>query len=221
MRTAKLALALAIAGAMVVAAPSAAASVVSFCGELGGTWDGQYCRASVQSERNSVRDIKVALPAELVDDPLTGPVVRDYLSTLMNNWKTVGVKMVADSFGEGNYQIFRRGDVLSAVFRETYHADGPTFNNAYRTFTFDMASGTRLQLADLLKPGADRGRDPAAGAPVHRPGAGRGAAAAPAGHLPVHRRPLDPGQGVLGWVQGLGTDTRRTRHLHAGLSGRP
>ena len=45
-----------------------------------------------------------------------------------------------DSFGETNYQIFRRGDTLSVVFRETYHADGPDFNNAYRTFTFDMVA---------------------------------------------------------------------------------
>ena len=41
------------------------------------------------------------------------------------------------------------------MFRETYHADGPAFNNAYRTFTFDMATGKRLLLADLMKPGVD------------------------------------------------------------------
>ena len=41
------------------------------------------------------------------------------------------------------------------VFHETYHADGPDFNNAYRTFTFDTATGRRLQLADLVKPGLD------------------------------------------------------------------
>ena len=64
--------------------------------------------------------------------------------------------MAADSFAEGNYEIFRRGDTLSAVFHETYHADGPDFNNAYRTFTFDMAKGTQLQLADLTKPGSIR-----------------------------------------------------------------
>lgn len=147
--------ALAVAGGMLVTAPTAAASVMSFCEGLGGAWDGQYCHTTVPSERKAIRDIKVAIPAELVDDPVAGPVVRDYLSTLVNNWRTAGVKMVADSFGEGNYQIFRRGDVMSAVFHETYHADGPDFNNAYRTFTFDMASGRRLQLVDLLKPGAD------------------------------------------------------------------
>ena len=65
--------------------------------------------------------------------------------------------MVADSFGEENYQIFQRGDVLTVVFHEDYHADGPKPNNAYRTFTFDMAGAAHgCGLADLLKPGPDR-----------------------------------------------------------------
>jgi len=136
-------------------AARAGASVVSFCDDLAGRMDGPYCNLSIESDRKATRDIKVAIPGELVDDPVAGPVVRDYLSTLVGNWMKAGQKMVADSFGEGNYQIFRHGDALSVVFRETYHADGPDFNNAYRTFTFDMAEGRRLQLADLMKPGVD------------------------------------------------------------------
>lgn len=168
------------AAAALVAAPAASASAVSFCDELGGSWSGQYCHTSVESERKAVRDIKVAIPPEMIDDPVTGPVVRDYLSTLVGNWRTVGVKMVADSFGEANYQIFRHGDLLSAVFRETYHADGPDFNNAYRTFTFDMARGTRLQLTDLLKPGADLSAIP----PLAHPYIVRALDAAPPAHEP-------------------------------------
>lgn len=125
------------------------ASAPSFCGELGGDWDGQYCHTTVTSERNAVRDIKVALPAELIDDPTAGTVVRDYLRTLVNNWRTANAHMAADSYGEENYQVFRHGNLLSAVFHEDYHADGPQPNNAYRTFTFDMASGKRVRLADL------------------------------------------------------------------------
>jgi hypothetical protein len=137
------------------AAPTAGATTVSFCDGLHGQWDGQYCHTSVLSERNAVRDIKVAIPAELIDDPVTAAVVRHYLSDLVNNWTQVGAHMVANSFGEENWQIFRRGDTLSVVFRETYHADGPDFNNAYRTFTFDMAGGIQLQLTDLTLPGID------------------------------------------------------------------
>jgi hypothetical protein len=138
-----------------ITVPMAAASTVSFCDELAGQWNGQYCQATVVSERNATRDIKVAIPPELVDDPVAGPVVRNYLAALVDNWKRLGVHMVADSFGEANYQIFRHGSTMSAVFRETYHADGPDFNNAYRTFTFDMAGGRQLQLADLTMPDVD------------------------------------------------------------------
>ena len=128
---------------------TARASAPSFCGELGGDWDGQYCHTTVTSERNAVRDIKLALPGELIDNPATSAAVRDYLHTLVNNWRNANGHMVADSYGEENYEIFRHGSLLSAVFHEDYHADGPQFNNAYRTFTFDMASGRRLMLSDL------------------------------------------------------------------------
>jgi hypothetical protein len=140
-----------VGAAIVPNATTARASAPSFCSELGGEWDGQYCHTSVVSERNGVRDIKVAVPGELVDNPTAGPVVRDYLRTLVNNWRSANAHMAADSFGEEKYQVFQHGNLLSAVFHEDYHADGPKPNNAYRTFTFDMASGRRLQLSDLTK----------------------------------------------------------------------
>ena len=49
-----------LAAATVPNVATARASAPSFCGELGGDWDGQYCHTSVTSERNAVRDIKVA-----------------------------------------------------------------------------------------------------------------------------------------------------------------
>ena len=70
------ALGCAVAGAVVLA-PSASASAPSFCAELGGDWNGQYCHASVPSERQAVRDINLALPGDLVDNP----VIHNYLST--------------------------------------------------------------------------------------------------------------------------------------------
>lgn len=136
--------------ATLVPANHAHASAPSFCGELGGEWDGQYCHSSVTSERNAVRDIKVAIPAELIDAPATTGVVRDYLRTLTHNWRDANIHMAADSYAEENYEIFRHGNLLSAVFHEDYHADGPKPNNAYRTFTFDMSSGRRLLLADVV-----------------------------------------------------------------------
>jgi len=138
-----------VAAATLSATTHAHASAPSFCGELGGDWDGRYCHTAVTSERNAVRDIKVAVPEDLVDNPATAPVIRDYLRTLVNNWRNANSSMAADSYGEENFEVFRHANLLSAVFHEDYHADGPTPNNAYRTFTFDMASGRRVQLADL------------------------------------------------------------------------
>ena len=85
----------------------------------------------------------------LLDDPVAGPTVRQYLQTLVGNWKSVCAHMVQDSFGDENFVTYRHGDLLSVVFHEDYHADGPKPSNAYRTFTFDMAGGRRVQLADI------------------------------------------------------------------------
>ncbi len=139
----------------VVTAPAASASAPSFCGELGGDWDGQYCRTSVASERKATRDIKVAIPGDLIDNPATSSAIRPYLRDLFNNWRSKGASMIQDSWGTEDYQVFGHGSALSVVFHETYHAAGTALMNGYRTFTFDMASGRQLQLADITKPGVD------------------------------------------------------------------
>ena len=72
-------------------------------------------------------------------------------------------KLVAAGQDLAELIVGLRGDAVSLVYHETYHADGPDFNNAYRTFSFDMARGTRLQLVDLVKPGLD----PLVAIPLH------------------------------------------------------
>lgn len=137
-------------------APIAGASAPSFCDRLGGNWDGHFCSTDVHSERLATRYIRMAVPGDLVDHPVAGPPIREYLSKLFTNWRTKGVSMVIDSWGNENYEIFHHGNALTVVFHEDYHAEGPYINNAYRTFTFDMGPGGRqLQLADITKPGID------------------------------------------------------------------
>ena len=140
-----------VAAAGISGMPSATiarASAPSFCGELGGDWDGQYCHTTVTSERNAVRDIKVAVPGELIDNPTTSAVVRDYLHTLVNNWRNANAHMVADSYGEENYEILRHGSLLSAVFHEDYHADGPnpTTPTAPSRSTWPAAEGFSFRI---------------------------------------------------------------------------
>lgn len=162
MRIGKLIGAAALAAGSLVAvttAPSAAASAASFCDELGAQWDGQSCHTSVTSDRKAVRDIKMALPGDLVENP----VIRQYLTNLMNNWRNAAQKMAHDSFGEEQFEIFQHGDATTAVFHEMYsgtvgtdalsHPNAPIVSDAFRTFTF--AGGRQVQLADLFKPGAD------------------------------------------------------------------
>jgi Protein of unknown function (DUF3298)/Mannan-binding protein len=170
MRIRNTAAGLTTAALLLVSAPTAAASAPAFCGELGGQWDGQFCRTSVISERKAVRDIKLALPGDLVDNP----VIRQYLTNLMNNWRSAARLMAQDSFGEQHFEIFQHGGAMTAVFHEIYsgtvgsdagaHEDAPVLTDAYRTFTF--ADGRQLQLADLFKPGVDnRAEIPRLGAP--------------------------------------------------------
>lgn len=151
----RLAVSAAVAAATVAGAPAATASAPSFCEGLGGAWDGQYCNTNVPSPRQATRYVRMAIPGDLIDNPVAGPPIQDYLSKLFNNWRAKGSAMVVDSWGNENYQIFQHGSALSAVFHEDYHADGPWVSNGYRTFTFDMAQGRQLQLADIAKPGVD------------------------------------------------------------------
>ncbi len=148
------AVATAMASAMVTA-PVVSASAPAFCGELGGDWDGQYCRTSVTSERKATRDIKMAIPGDLIDKPTTSSVIRPYLRALFTNWRAKGASMAQDSWGTENFQVFRHGPALSVVFHEQYNSSGVELMNGYRTFTFDMDTGRQLQLADITKPGVD------------------------------------------------------------------
>lgn len=146
--------------ATVAVAPTAGASPPALCDRMGGVWNGRYCHATVRSERNAVREIDIAIPADIDNPSFTG-LLTDYLNTLMNNWRSVGAHMVADSWGSANVEAFQHKNLRTLVFHEDYHADGPFFNNAYRTFTVDLASGRQVRLADLIDPAAI----PALGAP--------------------------------------------------------
>ena len=71
MRMAGLAGAAMAAAASVLTAPGAGASAVPLCDQMGGQWNGQYCHATVPSNRNAVREINIAIPAE-ADNPVIG-----------------------------------------------------------------------------------------------------------------------------------------------------
>jgi gas vesicle protein len=153
------------ATASMLTAPSAAASAVSFCDQIGGQWNGQYCHTSVLSERNAVREINIAIPGE-VDGP-AGGAITDYLTALMNNWRSKGQSMNAHSWADANFEVFQHGNIRTVAFHETYDYEGtdrlwgPAKRDGYRTFAFDQGSGRQLQLSDVV----DTGAIPSLGAP--------------------------------------------------------
>lgn len=139
----------------VVAAPGAEASAVSLCDQMGGQWNGQYCHASVPSDRGAVREINIAIPAE-ADNPVIGGAISSYLTTLMGNWRRVAANMYQNSWGDANFEVFHHGNIHTVVFHETYNSEstarleGPAIQSAYRTFAFDSGSGRQVQLADIV-----------------------------------------------------------------------
>lgn len=152
--------------ASVLTAPGAAASAVSLCDQMGGQWNGQYCHATVPSNRNAVREVNIAIPAE-ADNPVIGAAISNYLITLMGNWRSAGANMYQNSRGDANFEVFHHGNIHTVVFHETYDSEstgrfeGAAIQSAYRTFAFDSASGRQVQLADLV----DISAIPALGAP--------------------------------------------------------
>lgn len=155
-----------VAAVQALGAPPAEASAPSLCDSIGGQWNGQYCHATVTSDRNAVREINIAIPAEIDNPAVAGPIA-DYLRTLMGNWRKYGQGMAQNSWGDANFETFRHGDIQQVVFHETYNSestarlDGPAINSAYRTFAYNQATGQRVQLADLM----DVNAIPALGAP--------------------------------------------------------
>ncbi|OBK91097.1 hypothetical protein A5648_15445 [Mycolicibacter sinensis] len=141
---------------LVATAPAARASTEQFCGELNATWDGTHCTTLVTSQRKAEMFISLDLPAQLLDNPTSGPVLRNYYHRLMDGWRKTGAETPRDSSASTDYQLFPGpGAVQSLIVHENFEPFGIQANNAYRSFVFDMSSGRRLTLADLFKPGVD------------------------------------------------------------------
>lgn len=159
---------LATAGTLLTTAPTAVASARSFCDELQASWDGQRCTTLVVSARKAERYIAFDLPEPLLDQPVTGPVVRDFYHRLITGWRDSGAEAARDSSAIAYYDSFPGpGAVQSLVIHECLEPFGMQANNAYRTFVFDMDKGRRLTLGELFKPGVDPMRViPPAAAPV-------------------------------------------------------
>src|ERR1700739_5011576 len=141
---------------LLVTAPVARASAEQLCAELNGTWDGTNCTKLVTSSRNAEMSISLGLPQTLLDNPTSGPVLRDYYHRLMGGWRKTASDTTRTGRPSSDYQL-SPGPVAvqSLIIHETFEPFGMQANDAYRSFVFDMAQGRRLTLADLFQPGGD------------------------------------------------------------------
>lgn len=150
-----------ICGASVACYPlfaSMTATAGSPCSEvLGGDWTYQdsLCASSVTSIRDATMTMSVGLPLEIIGDATAGRVLRRHLRDRVDTWRRTGATMVRANESRIDSQIFTHGSVASVVLHEFQQTVGSPPNDAYSTFTFDLAGSRRLQLADLFKPGVD------------------------------------------------------------------
>jgi len=141
---------------LLATAPAAKASADHLCSELNATWDGTNCTTVVTSPRKAKMFISLGLPGPLLDNPTSGPVLRNYYHRLMDGWRKTGSDTPRDSKASSDYQLYPGPRaVQSLIVHENFEPFGIQANNAYRSFVFDMAKGRRLTLADLFKPGVD------------------------------------------------------------------
>ncbi|EFV12253.2 hypothetical protein HMPREF9336_02872 [Segniliparus rugosus ATCC BAA-974] len=151
----------------VVPAPSASASPDGFCAELGGSWNGADAKCEMSFTRQgTVSDattgqhtvkITAQYPADLIDQPTAGPVLRQYLRDFSTDFGNSKNWLLAAAGSDITYRVYEHSAaVRSVVFRNAWYVQGAAHpNDELHTFTFDVAAGRQLGLADLLRPGLD------------------------------------------------------------------
>lgn len=144
---------------MVLCTPSGHAAADTWCESvLVGNWDGRAgrCTMSFVSRSNAQVNISLAVPAELMDDPVAGPTLRAYVLKVGTAWRDNGQRLIRDNNSFIEPEVFTHSDsIRSVVFHEQFHTLTTKPNNAYRTFTFDLRRGRQLELADLFRSGVD------------------------------------------------------------------
>ncbi len=156
MTPAKSVLVFVAAATLVTTAAPAGASTQQFCDDLGATWDGTRCTTLITSQRNATMFISLDLPEQQLDNPVSGPPLRDYYHRLIDGWRKTGFQTPRDSSASAYYDSYNGpGGVQSLIVHENFEPFGIQANNAYRSFVFDMTKGRRLTLTDLFKPGVD------------------------------------------------------------------
>lgn len=142
-----------------VQSPASAAPPADFCTSVGGTWDGskESCSLTGTNSKNIVAKVQATYPANLLEDPTTGPVLQQFLSDFFKKFGHPSDNLTQNSEASMTYKTYNHApNMLSVVFTEEWFVTGtPHPNDAVVTFTFDQASRRALTLGDLFCPGVD------------------------------------------------------------------
>lgn len=133
------------------------ASLARFCAELAGAWDAAagHCTLTRVSAEGTHVEVNAAYPADLVDDPTAGPVLKSFVRKFFDHYGT------PDDRGDGDatlqYSVYTQPPATkSVVFQgDWYYKSMPHPNEDITTFTFDLFQHKQLQLTDLFCPGID------------------------------------------------------------------
>lgn len=133
---------------------STRSAAIAFCTELGGAWNTPARRCTI-SRNADHSHVSATYPVDLIGDPTAGPVLKSFLREFFHQHRIT--EDGEDSTASLEHSVFtHRPDTKSVVFHGDWYVQGtPHPSEDFTTFTFDLATGQQLQLADLFCSGAD------------------------------------------------------------------
>jgi Protein of unknown function (DUF3298) len=137
--------------------PPAQPASSGICSEVGGTWDqaAQVCSVTRTNPNHTTVKVTAKYPVDLVDDPATGPPLKDFLRKFFGSFPPTA-DWKRDVTANLTYETYRHGpDVKSVVFHDDYDVGGAHPVTEIDTFTFDLKNKKQLALADLFCSGVD------------------------------------------------------------------
>ena len=142
-------------------APTAASSAPltdsGLCAELHGMWDPQERSCAVVSSlpKDVTVTTTIRYPEGLISDPVLGPGLRDYARQFLGERTNPGYLTSNGSAQAGTTALTGHETKTLVFFEDWYYQQMPHPSEALATWTFDLARGKRIQLADLFCPGTD------------------------------------------------------------------
>jgi hypothetical protein len=127
------------------------------CSDIAGAWDAKSGRCTLDKDlANGVHvEVKATYPADLVDNPVAGPVLGPFVRKFLSDYGQAGANGTGDA--DLAYSLFTHSQAVKTVFFQAdwYFAQMAHPNGEITTFTFDFDKGKQLQLADLFCQGTD------------------------------------------------------------------